>query len=104
MVDWRQNDQAALSPYSQPQADRPQYMFTQQLARQATVREFALGPKMHPPHDVRHRARTKIVATIGPASSSPAMLRKLLQAGVDVFRLNMAHAGPDEQQQRVNDI
>jgi pyruvate kinase len=35
--------------------------------------------------------RTKIVATIGPASSSPEMLRKLVAAGVDVFRLNFSH-------------
>jgi pyruvate kinase len=35
--------------------------------------------------------RTKIIATIGPASSQPATLRRLLQAGVDVFRLNFSH-------------
>ncbi|MBB5519297.1 pyruvate kinase [Amphiplicatus metriothermophilus] len=33
----------------------------------------------------------KIVATVGPASSSPSMLRLLHQAGVDVFRLNFSH-------------
>ena len=33
----------------------------------------------------------KIVATIGPASSSPSMLRLLSDAGVDIFRLNMSH-------------
>ena len=33
----------------------------------------------------------KIVATIGPASSSPSMLRLIHDAGVDVFRLNMSH-------------
>ena len=33
----------------------------------------------------------KIVATIGPASASPSMLRLLNNAGVDVFRLNMSH-------------
>ncbi len=35
--------------------------------------------------------RTKIVATIGPASHSPALLRRLVSAGADVFRINMAH-------------
>jgi pyruvate kinase len=35
--------------------------------------------------------RTKIVATIGPASSAPAVLRRLMEAGVDVFRLNFSH-------------
>ncbi len=35
--------------------------------------------------------RTKIVATIGPASSSPEMIRKLIEAGMDVARLNFSH-------------
>ena len=35
--------------------------------------------------------RTKIVATIGPASSSPDMIRQLIQAGMDVARLNFSH-------------
>lgn len=36
--------------------------------------------------------RTKIVATIGPATSAPENLRQLLAAGVDVVRLNAAHS------------
>lgn len=35
--------------------------------------------------------KTKIVATVGPASSSREMLRKLIISGVDVFRLNFSH-------------
>ena len=35
--------------------------------------------------------RTKIVATVGPASNAPETLRALIQAGVDVFRLNFSH-------------
>jgi pyruvate kinase len=35
--------------------------------------------------------RTKIIATIGPATSSDASIRELLTAGVDVFRLNFSH-------------
>ncbi len=46
-------------------------------------------------------SRTKIVATIGPASSSEEQLAALLAAGVDVFRLNMAHGGPEEQETRL---
>jgi pyruvate kinase len=34
---------------------------------------------------------TKIIATVGPASRSPEVLRQLLTAGVDVFRLNFSH-------------
>ncbi len=37
------------------------------------------------------RARTKIVATVGPASREEDKLAELITAGVDVFRLNMAH-------------
>jgi pyruvate kinase len=35
--------------------------------------------------------RTKIIATLGPASSSPEQIRKLIKAGVNVFRQNMSH-------------
>jgi pyruvate kinase len=43
------------------------------------------------------RSRTKIVATIGPACRSPEKMAELARAGADLFRLNMAHAGPDVQ-------
>ncbi len=49
-------------------------------------------------------SRTKIVATVGPASDSEEMLSKLIQAGVDVFRLNMAHGGPTDAQPRLDRI
>ncbi len=39
--------------------------------------------------------RTKIIATLGPATESEAMLTQLMEAGVDVVRLNMAHANHD---------
>ena len=35
--------------------------------------------------------RTRIVATVGPATSSPAAMRRLLSAGVDVVRQNFSH-------------
>jgi len=54
--------------------------------------------------DLHLRSRTKIVATIGPATASPEKLAALVRAGVDVFRLNMAHAGPDEQQPHIDNI
>jgi len=40
--------------------------------------------------------RTKIVATLGPATDSPEVLDRIIGAGVDVVRLNAAHAGPGE--------
>jgi pyruvate kinase len=41
---------------------------------------------------MRRNRRVKIVATLGPASSEPATLERLFEAGVDVFRINMSHA------------
>ena len=43
----------------------------------------------------RHR-RAKIVATVGPASASPEMLKRLFLAGVDTFRLNFSHGTHDD--------
>ncbi|MGE0795449.1 MAG: pyruvate kinase, partial [Acidimicrobiia bacterium] len=45
--------------------------------------------------------RTKIVATIGPASDDPGVLGALVEAGVDVFRLGLAHGSLDEHLDRV---
>ncbi len=41
---------------------------------------------------MRRRRSVKIVATLGPASSSPEMIARLFEAGVDVFRINMSHS------------
>jgi pyruvate kinase len=46
--------------------------------------------------------RTKIVATLGPASNSPEVLEQLILAGVDVCRLNFSHGTPDEHKARAN--
>ena len=48
--------------------------------------------------------RTKIVATIGPGSRSPEVLRKLIEVGVDVFRLNFSHGTHDEHSAVLADI
>ena len=45
---------------------------------------------------------TKIVATLGPASSSPERLAQLVAAGVDVVRLNFSHGTPEDHQKRVD--
>jgi pyruvate kinase len=39
--------------------------------------------------------RTKIIATVGPATDAPEVLQSILSAGVDVVRLNAAHSGPE---------
>src|SRR5262249_29182372 len=48
--------------------------------------------------------RTKIVATIGPASRAPALLRQLIHAGVNVFRLNFSHGTQDEHSAVLTEI
>ena len=48
--------------------------------------------------------RTKIVATLGPASESPEVLEKVLKAGTDVVRLNFSHGTPDEHRTRAERV
>lgn len=50
------------------------------------------------------RRRTKIVATIGPASNDPQTLREMILAGADVLRLNFAHRGAAENSELVETI
>jgi pyruvate kinase len=49
---------------------------------------------------MRRRRSAKIVATLGPASSQPAQIRALFDAGVDVFRLNFSHGTHQDHQAR----
>ncbi len=48
--------------------------------------------------------RTKIVATLGPASDAPERVRELIRAGVDVFRLNLSHGTVDEHLERLERV
>ena len=54
----------------------------------------------HPPR----LSHTKIVATLGPASTGMSRLADLLEAGVDVFRINAAHGNREEHQARLANI
>ena len=49
---------------------------------------------------MRRQRNAKIVATLGPASSSPKMIRALFEAGADVFRFNFSHGSHEEHQKR----
>jgi pyruvate kinase len=49
---------------------------------------------------MRRSRNAKIVATLGPASSRPEMLRRLFDAGVDVFRLNFSHGSAEDHRAR----
>lgn len=50
---------------------------------------------------IRRYRQTKIVATIGPASGDPDMMRTLFKAGVDVFRLNFSHGCHQDHRKNV---
>ncbi|GAA4334332.1 pyruvate kinase [Pigmentiphaga soli] len=53
---------------------------------------------------MRRLRNAKIVATVGPASSDPAMLARLFRAGADVFRLNFSHGTHDDHRARLDAI
>src|SRR6202046_4936209 len=55
---------------------------------------MAVRPKM------RRRRRTKIIATLGPSSSSLEIMTRLFQAGADVFRLNFSHGTHEDHAAR----
>lgn len=48
--------------------------------------------------------RTKIVATLGPASDRPGVLDAMLKAGVDVVRLNFSHGAADDHRRRLQEV
>ena len=49
---------------------------------------------------MKRNRKTKILATLGPASNNETMIRKLVEAGADVFRLNMSHGTHEEHRIR----
>jgi len=53
---------------------------------------------------VNHHQKTKILATIGPASSSKEALLDLVKAGVNVFRLNFSHGAHSQHQEVIDNI
>lgn len=48
--------------------------------------------------------RTKIIATLGPATDSPEALRALIEAGADVLRINLSHGSHEEQALRATQV
>jgi len=48
--------------------------------------------------------KTKIIATVGPASAEAGILKDLLDAGVDVFRLNFSHGTIEQHAELLNNI
>jgi pyruvate kinase len=48
--------------------------------------------------------KTKIVCTVGPATNSPQMIRKLISLGVDVFRINFSHGDRNSQREEITTV
>ncbi|MEA2985542.1 MAG: pyruvate kinase, partial [Alphaproteobacteria bacterium] len=53
---------------------------------------------------MRRLRRTKIVATLGPASSDRDTIARLFEAGADVFRINMSHTSHERMRELVTTI
>lgn len=61
------------------------------------------GPVLRMPSRIplRRRRRTKVIATLGPASSSAETIERLFRAGADVFRLNFSHGTHADHAERI---
>jgi pyruvate kinase len=63
-----------------------------------------------PSHDtqtaryVPRSRKVRILATLGPASNSAEMIRKLAEAGADAFRINMSHGSHEDHEQLIEAI
>ena len=53
---------------------------------------------------MRKIKKTKIVATLGPASSTKETLKAMLDEGANVFRINFSHANYDDVEKRIKMI
>src|SRR5690606_29583281 len=53
---------------------------------------------------MRRQRRARILATLGPASSTPERIRELFEAGADVFRLNFSHGTQADHAERLKII
>ncbi|RAI56980.1 pyruvate kinase [Roseicella frigidaeris] len=97
---------AAVSQWQRVPADR-----VLELSRLLDLPPYQLRPDLHPPPEgklrmapripLRRRRRTKIVATLGPASSSAEVIERLYRAGADVFRLNFSHGTHADHAERI---
>ncbi|KAL1524235.1 hypothetical protein AB1Y20_019140 [Prymnesium parvum] len=76
-----------LSRVSSPRVGQP----VARYAHKHAPHEINVGNMVDPVERDFLARKAKIVATLGPASSTPEMLARLIYAGVDVFRLNSSH-------------
>ncbi len=53
---------------------------------------------------MQRKRKVKIIATLGPSSSDPAVLRALFEAGADVFRLNFSHGSHEDHRRSLESV
>src|SRR5882724_6496190 len=70
----------------------------------AAGRDWSAASRSARDQAMRRLRRIKILATLGPASSDSAMIRRLFEAGADVFRINMSHTSHDKMRELVKTI
>ncbi|SHJ51130.1 pyruvate kinase [Roseomonas rosea] len=59
------------------------------------------APRMANRIPIRRRRRTKIIATLGPASADPQVIERLFRGGADIFRLNFSHGSHEDHAARI---
>lgn len=102
---------AAVSQWRRVPEDRVEEVARAMDVAPETLREPETVPRPSRPEGaslrmaaripLRRRRRTKIVATLGPASSSPEVIERLYRAGADVFRLNFSHGTHEDHAARI---
>ena len=55
-------------------------------------------------YNPKYLKKTKIVATLGPATDNEETLRQMMDRGVDVFRINFSHANYEDVRQKIKTI
>ena len=76
----------------------------QSAGRNGSGRVWSAASRSARNQAMRRLRRIKILATLGPASSDSAMIRRLFEAGADVFRINMSHTPHDKMRELVKTI
>ncbi len=104
-----------ISPAAVSQWQRVPPERVAQLAGLLGLPPHKLRPDLHAPPEgnpsrmalripLRRHRRTKIIATLGPASSSAEVIERLFRAGADVFRLNFSHGSHEDHAERIRII
>src|SRR3982075_3283282 len=89
---------------SRPKRARRPARQPQFAGRNASGRVWSAARRRARKQAMRRLRRIKILATLGPASSDSAMIRRLFEAGADVFRINMSHTSHDKMRELVKTI